>query len=275
MTNMATGYLDFLEGLYGRAAIDQIMKASGLDRTQVEKASEAFAPAFLDHLLDARNKSMQSFGVGKGPTDLTKFWPPEIADVMQRLLKDTAKAAQSMAGSKKGADASAFPFNLYTDQIETMQKLNQVFMGQVAQARLMEDVTKATGISTDQLQMLFPMLTTYGLLPLMPQMSTPAMDDPAGWLDYLGTMGRKTFQQANRDIGAMPNPLHAAFEGLMSGLYPKITASEQPAPSLEADKAQEVRDATLELQANYLKGLNSLFEHYASGIENGQKSKTK
>ncbi len=271
MTNMATGYLDFLEGLYGRAAIDQMMTASGLDRAQIEKASEAFAPAFLDSLMEARNKSMQAFSSNADLTSLSKLWPSDIADVMQNFLSDSAKAAQSMAGSPKNADPSVFPFNLYTEQMETMQKLNQVFMGQVAQAQLMDEVAKATGIPTNQLQTLFPMLTTFGLMPLMPQMAAPAMDDPAGWMDYLGAMGRSSFQQANRDLGAMPSPLHAAFEGLMSGLYPKNAPPEQAAPPPETDKAQDVRDATLELQANYLKGLNDLFEHYASSAKTSSK----
>nr|WP_321445428.1 hypothetical protein [uncultured Cohaesibacter sp.] len=263
MGSMASGYLEFLEGLYGRAAIDQIMEVSGLERAEMAKASDAFAPAFLDSLAKMREQSLAAFGSASPKTDLSKFWPAEMSELMQGFLKEANKAAQSFAQSSgKGSDASTFPFSLYAGQMDKMEKLNTVFMGQMAQAQLMDDVARNTGISTDQLKSLFPMLTTFGLMPLMPQMASPSLSDPSGWMDYLGAMGRRNFRQANREMDAMPSPLHAAFEGLLAGLYPK-SAPAAPAPEAKTDKAKKMQDAAMELQANYLKGLNSLFEQYA------------
>jgi len=249
MGKMASGYLDFLEGLYGRAAIDQMMETSGLDRADVEKASDAFAPAFLDSLAKMRDQSLAAFGGSAATSDLSTLWPSEMSELMQGFLKEANKAT--------------FPFSLYADQMDRMEKLNTVFMGQMAQAQLLEEAARTTGISTSQLKSLFPMLTTFGLMPLMPQMATPSLNDPTSWMEYLGAMGRRNFREVNRDLDAMPSPLHAAFEGLLAGLYPQ--KSEPPAPSSAAkpDKAQEMQAAAMELQANYLKGLNSLFDHYA------------
>lgn len=276
MTNMATNFLDFLESIYGRAAVDQIIKSSGMDRDEVTKASDAFVPAFLDSLIEARSKSHTSHSDPEGDMpSFGNFWPKEMVDGMQTFLQQSVEAAKSMSDSPKQSDVEGFPFSLYAQQKDAMDNLYQVFMGQMAQAKLMDDVSRATGIAPNQLKSLFPMLTTYGLMPMMPQMAAPSMDDPAGWVDYLGDMSRKGFKQANRDLDAMPSPLHAAFEGLMAGLYPPSPEAEKPQEAPSPDKAQDVRDATLELQANYIKGLNTLFEQYANGVQQGQSKATK
>ncbi|TLP45634.1 hypothetical protein FDK21_12885 [Cohaesibacter sp. CAU 1516] len=263
MGKMASGYLDFLEGLYGRAAIDQMMETSGLDRAEIEKASDAFAPAFLDSLAKMRDQSLAAFGNSAATSDLSSLWPSEMSDLMQGFLKEANKAAQSFAKSPDtDANASAFPFSLYAEQMDRMEKLNTVFMGQMAQAQLLEEATRTTGISASQLKSLFPMLTTFGLMPLMPQMATPSLNDPTSWMEYLGAMGRRNFREANRDFDAMPSPLHAAFEGLLAGLYPQKSKAPSPSSAAKPDRAQEMQTAAMELQANYLKGLNSLFEHY-------------
>ena len=269
MVGSGMNFLDFLENIYGRAALEQIESLSGLDRKDIELASDAFAPAFLKGLMRARESSPSS---GTGPEaqspSFANFWPTEMTQAMQDFMTESARAAKQFSPSSS-AETTAFPFNILAEQSGQMDKLYQVFLGQVAQAQLMDDVSKNTGISHNQLRTLFPMLTLYGLLPLMPQSIPPSMDDPAGWVDYLGAMGRQQFRQANRELDAMPSPVNAAFDGLLSGLFPKAGAAEPVAA--EPDRAQQVRDAGLELQTTYIKGLNSLFESYASGVNKGNR----
>ena len=264
-------YLGFLESIYGRTAVDQITQMSGMTRADVEKASEAFAPLFLKSLIDARSQSHKSHSGADMPT-FADLWPSEMNEAMQTFMTQSSEAAKNFAPSSSD-DATAFPFNILSQQASSMEKLYQVFMGQVAQAQLLNDVSKATGVSPSQLQTLYPMLTTYGLMPMMSQMAPykvpPAMDDPAGWVDYLGELSRKGFRMANKELDAMPSPVNAAFDGLLAGMFPKAPDPE-PVPD-PSDSAQQVRDASLELQANYIKGLNSLFESYAAGL-NGDKS---
>ena len=183
-------------------------------------------------------------------------------------MTQSAEAAKQFSPASS-EETAAFPFNVFADQSGPMDKLYQVFMGQVAQAQLMDEVSKTTGISASQLTTLFPMLTTYGLMPLMP----PALDNPAGWVDYMGDLGRRNFRQANKEFEAMPNPVTAAFDGLLTGFFPQ-SAHSQPEPTPpEPDQAQQVRDASLAMQANYIKSLNSLFENYQNGFGKSDEDK--
>ena len=264
MADGQSTFLAFLEGLYGKEAVDRLMTASGLRPSELKAASDAFAPTFLSSLLSAlpANMAAQQANATSG-FGLGALWPKEVAEAMQGYLAKAPLAEKSQSGATGSATSPFFPFltrDPLKEQQDAMERLQKVFMGQVAQMELMEDVSRRTGIAQEQLQTLFPMLTTYGLLPLMPFSATPAMDDPADWVDYLGEMGRRTMRQTTKDLEALPNPLHAAFEGLRAGLYPK---PEAPPERLETDHVQAVRDASLELQANYLKGLGSLFESYA------------
>ncbi|SNY92074.1 hypothetical protein SAMN04515647_2321 [Cohaesibacter sp. ES.047] len=260
MDDTKSQFLTFLDQIYGHAAIEQISTLTGLDGNDLAKASDVFVPTFLTEL-------MKTFGPDGDPsppletsrTTPNPFWPEAVSDAMASLLEQGASSAA--ASSASGQDRhGAFPMDLIAGQSAAMESLYQVFMGQMAQARLMEDARRATGLSRQQLSELFPLLTTYSLLPLSPRMMMPAMDDPAGWMDYWGDFTRRTFRQASEELEAMPSPLHAAFDGLLAGFYPDATKAE--APEKEPDPAQEMRDATLELQTQYLKGLNSLFEHY-------------
>ena len=265
MNEMATNYLDFLQSVYGKAAIEQMKDMSGLELSDIEKASDAFAPTFLKSLLDRPQTPVLSPGSAEGTaTTFADIWPAEMVEAMQSFLAESTKAAEALGVTTQPSDKSAFPSSLAAKQQNQMEKLYQVFLGQMAQAQLMDDAAKTTGIPVGQLKKLFPMLTTYGLLPLMPHNSMPSLDDPAAWVDYLGAVGRQTFRQANRDLDSMPSPLHAAFEGLLAGLYPHQNEAKTPT-NATSDKAQDVRDATLELQANYIKGLNHLFDHYTTG----------
>ena len=255
-------YLDFLDSVYGGKATDQICKLVNLERDDLHKIGDAFAPAFLQSLLAARKPG----GAGsQAATGLGNFWSSDLQKAMQDFMCRSARAAKSFAPASK-EDNQAFPFNLFAEQSAQMDQLYQSFMTQVAQARLMEDVGKATGLDQGRLRKLFPLLTAYGLMPLMPLMPL-TMDDPAGWVDYLGEMGRQNFKQASRDLDAMPNPMSAAFDGLLAGLYP-AAEKEAPPPATESQgKMEQFKDASLTLQTNYVRGLNTLFEQYASGLE--------
>ena len=267
MTDNAGNFLDFLEGIYGRAATEQIAKLSGLKEEDIRTASEAFVHAFLSSLMQARS-SKASVGGDASPS-FANFWPKEMQEAMQTFVNQSAETAKQFAPSDS-SDNQAFPFNVFAKQQGQMETLYQVFMGQVAQAKLMDDVAQATGISHNQLKTLFPILTTYGLMPLMP----PSLDDPAGWVDYLGDMGRQRFREASRDLDAMPNPVSAAFDGLLSGLYPSVaseTGTSEPSPQETAEaKLGELQEASLALQTNYIKSLNSLFEGYQPGKDQGK-----
>ena len=260
MSNTNGNFLDFLENIYGRQATDQICKLAGMDRDEVSKACEAFTPAFLHSLMAAKGGAAAG-----GPDSLGKLWSSDLQKAMSDVMSQGMKTAQSFAAKDKD-ESAAFPFNLYADQTETLDQLYQTFMSQMAQAKLMDEVGKATGMEAGQMRKLFPVLTAYGLMPLMP----PSPDDPAGWVDYLGELGRANMRQATRKLDAMPNTANAAFEGLLAGLYPK---APDPVPMEEPeDKMEELKDASLTLQTNYIKGLNSLFESYAAGFE-GEKDK--
>ncbi|WP_319530965.1 hypothetical protein [uncultured Cohaesibacter sp.] len=252
-------FLTFLNQIYGQETVDQIARMSGLDRADLAKASEVFVPTFLSELVTTFNPQSKS---PSSPSETAQFaagnfWPKEISEAMAQLFKQGSESAKAFARSG-GESKSTFPNGFLAGRGAAMEDLHKVFMGQMAQMRLMEEAKRATGLSNQQLSSLFPMLTTYGLLPLSPQMLTPALDDPAGWVNYWGELGRRSFREAKRDFGSMPSPLNAAFEGLLAGLYPDSTPATAPQP----DPAKEVRDASLELQAQYLKGLTSLFEHY-------------
>ena len=241
-------FLDFLDGLYGRDAIETLMQRTDLARGDLAAASDAFVPVFLENL----NKL--------GGT----VWPQEMVEAIEAFH---AQSAELVRDAPKGKSAS--PFSLYKGQTGdiagAMSQLHRSFMGEMAQAQWVEQVSKTTGIAPGKLETLFPLLTTYGLMPLMPFAMPPAMDDPVAWMDYWGAWGRRGFRQASRDLDAMPSPLNAAFEGLLSGLFPKAEPEEPiPSPS-DSDKVREIREAGLELQANYIKGLNSLFEQYSKG----------
>ncbi len=267
----SNSFLGFLEGLYGRSAIEQIAQVSGVDRKDLEAAGDVLMPVFLEGLQKARSQSHKSpsFGAQSGldqTPSFDSFWPAEMVDAMQEFTSQSAQAAKAFSASPP-ADNSAFPFSILGGQTVPMEKLYQAFLGQIAQEQLIREASKKTGIPGSQLKTLFPMLTTYGLMPLMPQFAVPAADDPAGWIDYLGDMGRRNFRQTNRELEALPSPFAAAFDGLLAGFFPKEAAPTPPEP----DHAQKVRDANLDLQATYIKGLNSLFETYQAGFSDKTK----
>lgn len=252
-------FLDFLDSVYGNQATDQICKLAGMDRDDVRKASEIFTPAFLQSLMAAK----QSAGTSPNPSSaMEAFFSPDLQKAMQDVMTQGMKTAKSFAPGTKD-ETTAFPFNLFAEQNETLDQLHQTFMSQMAQARLMDEMGKATGLDPAKLRKLFPMLTAFGLMPLMP----PSPDDPAGWVDYLGEMGRANMRRANKKLDAMPNPLNAAFDGLLAGLYPEVVVKE-PTPAEQAeDKMEELKEASLTLQTNYIKGLNSLFEQMQTGMD--------
>lgn len=278
MPDTSMNFMDFLEGIYGRSAKEDIASLTGMSADDLQKAAQAFTPAFLQGLMSARRASglmgqAVSQSSGMGMPSFASFWPDEMKDAMQSLMEQSTEAARKMSkASSEGADAS-YPFNLFADQKDAMDQLYTSFMGKSMQDQLCEQTAQATGIPAAQLKALYPVLTTYGLIPLIP----PALDDPAGWVDYLGDMGRRNMKQASRELEAMPSPVSAAFEGLLAGLYPKSQASTEPELSEEEQAAQkmaELKDATLEMQTNYIKGLNSLFESYQAGFDKGEDGKS-
>ncbi len=264
MADTLMNFMDFLEDIYGRSATDQIAQISGLSAEDLRKASDAFAPAFLDSLMQTRSAAPSS-NDGLSPS-FGNFWPKDMQDAMKNFMDQSMKLANKSAST---ADASSFPFSAFAQQKGPMDQLYQSFMGQAMQAGLCENVSRATGIPKEQLQSLFPLLTTYGLIPLMP----PSLDDPAGWVDYLGDMGRRKFRQANRELDAMPSPVSAAFDGLLAGFFPDAVRKEPTPAEQAAEKAEkqveEFREASLEMQTHYIKGLNSLFESYQTGLTKG------
>lgn len=261
MADRLMNFMDFLDDIYGRSASDQIAQVTGLSPEDLRKASDAFAPAFLNSLMQTRSAAPSSSdGLSPG---FGNFWPKEMQSAMQSFMEQSLAMA-SKAGDT--VDAKDFPFSAFAQQKGPMDQLYQAFMGQAMQAGLSENVSRTTGIPKEQLKSLFPLLTTYGLIPLMP----PSLDDPAGWVDYLGDMGRRKFRQANRELDAMPSPVAAAFDGLLAGFFPNAVKKE-PTPAEQAaekaeEKIEEFREASLEMQTHYIKGLNSLFESYQAGL---------
>lgn len=249
-------FLDFLDGVYGRQTTDQICTLTGLDRDDVYKASEAFTPAFLQSLTAAR-KNAQDLSASSSPMD--NFFSPDLQKAMQDVMAQGMKPTQNFSSGAKD-EAVAFPFSLFSEQNDSLERLYQIFMSQMAQTKLMDEMGKVSGLDAAKMRKLFPMLTAFGLMPLIP----PSPDDPAGWVDYLGELGRANMRRANQELDAMPNPLNAAFDGLLAGLYPASVAKELPPCE---DKIEELTEASLTLQTNYIKGLNSLFRQMQKGID--------
>ncbi len=273
MTDMSMNFLDFLDNIYGKAVREQIATATNMQPADLQKAADAFTPAFLQGLMQMSKLAAQSpESRASSSPDLMDLWPDEMRSAMQTLIDQAQKTTQQLGGSA----SSSFPFSLFqqSDAAHQMEQLHQSFMAYSAQSQLCDQVAKATGLPIDQLQALFPMLTAYGLMPLMP----PKLDDAGGWIDYLGSLGRQNFQRANKELGDMPNPFAAAFEGWRSGFYPK-TDPEPAKPAalsdeeIAAKKMAELNDAALEMQTNYMKGLNSLFESYQTGFDKAREEK--
>lgn len=252
-------FLDFLDSVYGRGATDQICSLSGMDRDEVRKASALFTPAFLQSLMAAKQNTAPAAG---DAATLGSFFSPDLQKAMQDVMSQGLKTAQSFAPASK-QETLSFPFNVFAEQGESLDQLYQTFMSQMAQARLMDEMGKATGLDATKMRKLFPMLTAFGLMPLMP----PSADDPAGWVDYLGELGRANMRRANKELDAMPNPLNAAFDGLLAGFYPDSVIKEPSPTEVAEDKMEELKEASLVLQTNYIKGLNSLFEQMQPGID--------
>lgn len=270
LADNSANFLDFLENVYGKAAREQISTATDLSTQELQKAANAFAPAFLQGLMQmsqAASKEAVRSGAASPSSNLTALWPEDMQKAMQAVLDQGSKAMQELGISPSSANMPLAALHQMGGS-DPISQLHQSFMAYSAQSQLCEQVAKATGLPQSQLQSLFPLLTAYGLMPLMP----PKLDDPAGWVDYLGTMGRQNFQRANKELEAMPSPLAAAFEGFRDGFFPKAQ-DEAPAPKalseeeIAAQKIAELNEATLEMQTNYLKGLNGLFESYQEGFE--------
>ncbi|MCV6547794.1 MAG: hypothetical protein OIF56_11015 [Cohaesibacter sp.] len=266
MADISMDFLDFLDQVYGKTVREQLSQATHMSADDLRKAADAFAPAFLQGLMHmgqyARQGSTQ-ISSASSPS-LLDLWPTEMQDAMQSLLQQGSKAAETFGQSSQ----SGFPFAFFTDPAHAMplEQLHKSFLAYSAQTQLCEQVAKASGLDKEQLQLLFPMLTAYGLMPLVP----PKLDDPAGWIDYLGSLGRQNFQKANKELDAMPNPLAAAFEGLRAGLYPQSAAKvAEPLSDEEiaAQKMAQLSETAMEMQSNYMKGLNGLFESYQAGLD--------
>ncbi len=274
MADMSMNFLDFLDEVYGKTVREQIATATNMKPADLQKAADAFAPAFLQGLMQMSKLAAQSPATStSSPPNLMDLWPDEMRSAMQSMVDQAQKATKESGGSS----ASSLPFALFLQPSGTnnpMEQLHKSFMAYSAQTQLYDQVAKATGLPMDQLQTLFPMLTTYGLMPLMP----PKLDDPAGWVDYLGSLGRQNFQRASKEFGEMPSPFAAVFEGWRAGFYPESEpVAEQPAPlsdeEIAAQKMAELNDAALEMQTNYMKGLNSLFESYQAGFDKAREDK--
>jgi hypothetical protein len=274
MADMSMNFLDFLDEVYGKTVREQIAAAANMKPADLQKAADAFAPAFLQGLMQMSKFAAQSSGNSPSSSpNLMDLWPEEMRSAMQGLIDQAQKATKEFSGS---SPSSSLPFALFQQSgtNNPMEQLHKSFMAYSAQTQLCDQVAKATGLPIDQLQTLFPMLTAYGLMPLMP----PKLDDPAGWVDYLGSLGRQNFQRASKELGEMPSPLAAAFEGWRAGFYPESEpAPEKPAPlsdeEIAAKKMAELNDAALEMQTNYMKGLNSLFESYQAGFDKTREEK--
>lgn len=264
-------FVDFLQSVYGQDAMNQIANLSGMSVDDIRKASESFTPAFLDGMM-----AMGASGSSKTTSGSQDAWQAMLANSTHSLMQQGQEAMEMwkqapMPNLFKAAAPSGQSEDWFTSHKAQMEQFYHQFMqhmGKESHRQFLNQASEATGIPASQLQALYPILTAYGMMPLMP----PSMDDPAGWVDYLGDMGRRKFREVNKEMGALPSPMAAAFEGLLAGFFPASQdAKAAPTAVTDEEKAaaqmEELKEAGLEFQTNYIKGLNTLFESYQSGFD--------
>ncbi|PZM11916.1 DUF937 domain-containing protein [Rhizobium tubonense] len=263
------------------SAMDVMAKQFNLAQEQSAKAIAALMPAFSSGFRRSASDPynftgvMQAIGSGtyaKYFEDVSKAFTPEgIADgnnVLQRLFgsKDVSRAIAAQAAQMTGIGQEIYKKMLPSMADTLMGGLFKETSGQM-------QMPANPFINTDMGEMMQNWLQTMGFAPKKAPMPHESVFDHP----FTQAMGMMFGAQApKRDTAAgnpfLDNPFAKSFQDMMRGFPftpepPKKPAAKPEAPAFDvtqyATMLNTMFDSGLEVQKNYQKSMESIFERYA------------
>ena len=284
---------DMLLRAQNGAAMDAMAKQFGLAQEQVAQALAALTPAFSSGFkrtaanpydLSSLFSAMSSGNYAQYFEDLGKaFTPQGIADgnqVLQQLFgsKEVSRAIAAQAAQITGigqdilkrmlpAMADTIMGGLFKQSLGQMQQAGNPFAG-TPMGDMMQQWLQTTGFAPKQ----------------QPKVSANPFDNPfiAAWQEMMGVSAAKAPPPPSNPL--MDNPFAKAWQEMVNTSFGQTAkpAAKPDAPKPEAEASKSMMDLVntmfdsgLEVQKNYQKSMEQIFDGYVtkSGEAGGKSGK--
>lgn len=269
---------DMLLRAQNGAAMDAMAKQFGLAQEQVAQALAALTPAFSSGFkrtaanpydLSSLFSAMSSGNYAQYFEDLGKaFTPQGIADgnqVLQQLFgsKEVSRAVAAQAAQITGIGQDILKRMLPAMADTIMGGLFKQSLGQMQQAG-------NPFVGTPMGDMMQQWLQTTGFAPKQPpKASVNPFDNPfiAAWQEMMGISAAKAPPPPSNPL--MDNPFAKAWQEMVNTSFGQTGKPEAPKPEPEASKSMmdlvnTMFDSGLEVQKNYQKSMEQIFDSYVA-----------
>jgi hypothetical protein len=262
------------------AAMDAMAKQFGLAQEQVAQALAALTPAFSSGLkrtatnpydLSGLFSAITSGNYGQYFEDLSKaFTPQGIADGNQVLQQLFGSKEVSRAIAAQAAQATGIGQDILKSMLPTMA---DTIMGGLMKQGLGQMAGNASPFSVTPIApMVQQWLEATGFAPKSaPKPSADPFDNPFinAWKEMMGMAQAKPAPKPQASANPfLDNPYAKAWQDMLNtsfGQTPEAQAKPEPEPEARqtvADMINTMFDSGLEVQKNYQKSMEKIFETY-------------